>query len=274
MARKPDVAGPGRGRPRLLAVVGWWRGGGTVLAGLTDCLPDHPGLTNCLGPGRRAGNGRLWYPVVGQLVGLDLEVLAGVVLHVRQAMALPRQSKVDPSLAVAGDEPERVDRQGDAGANVCLGQGHQLRFAAGFSRQPLPPGNRFAIANNGGGPGVRATDATAYRGLELAILRPETLEPEWAKQPPAARLFGLKIFAPGGARIGSARITSGVKPKLTGVVLPGVETFSASNPADDRLSPPMHQGDMMVATTSTEPAPVAGSCFAVFLTGLPIGYLP
>jgi acetyltransferase len=59
-------------------------------------------------------------------------------------------------------------------------------FAVGFSRQPLPKGNRFAIVTNAGGPGVMATDASIRYGLELAKLRPETLESLKAKLPPTA----------------------------------------------------------------------------------------
>ncbi len=59
-------------------------------------------------------------------------------------------------------------------------------FAVGFSRQPLPKGNRFAIVTNAGGPGIMATDASIRHGLELAKLRPETLESLKAKLPPTA----------------------------------------------------------------------------------------
>jgi acetyl coenzyme A synthetase (ADP forming)-like protein len=62
-------------------------------------------------------------------------------------------------------------------------------FAVGFSRQPLPKGNRFAIVTNAGGPGIMATDAAIRYGLELAKLRPETLESLKAKLPPTANLF-------------------------------------------------------------------------------------
>jgi acetyltransferase len=62
-------------------------------------------------------------------------------------------------------------------------------FAVGFSRQPLPKGNRFAIVTNAGGPGIMATDAAIRYGLELAKLRPETLESLKAKLPPTANFF-------------------------------------------------------------------------------------
>ena len=59
-------------------------------------------------------------------------------------------------------------------------------LAVGFSRQPLPTGNRFAIVTNAGGPGIMATDAAIRHGLELAKLRPETLVALKAKLPPTA----------------------------------------------------------------------------------------
>jgi acetyltransferase len=62
-------------------------------------------------------------------------------------------------------------------------------FAVGFSRQPLPKGNRFAILTNAGGPGIMATDAAIRHGLELSKLRPETLEALMAKLPPTANIF-------------------------------------------------------------------------------------
>jgi acetyltransferase len=59
-------------------------------------------------------------------------------------------------------------------------------FAVGFSRQPLPRGNRFAIVTNAGGPGIMATDAAIRHGLHLTTLRPETSESLKAKLPPTA----------------------------------------------------------------------------------------
>jgi acetyltransferase len=59
-------------------------------------------------------------------------------------------------------------------------------FAVGFSRQPLPRGNRFAIVTNAGGPGIMATDAAIRHGLDLTTLRPETSESLKAKLPPTA----------------------------------------------------------------------------------------
>lgn len=109
-------------------------------------------------------------------------------------------------------------------------------FAVGFSRQPLPKGNRFAIVTNAGGPGIMATDAAIRHGLELAKLRPETLESLKAKLPPTANLFHRNdvdqshvgdllpsISTAEEARAGFNEITNGVKQKLPGARLLGVE---------------------------------------------------
>jgi hypothetical protein len=92
-----------------------------------------------------------------------------------------------PEGAAARDGGDRSPTSGvgarcDAGAMIS-------DFAVGFSRQPLPKGNRFAIVTNAGGPGIMATDAAIRHGLELAKLRPETLESLKAKLPPTANLF-------------------------------------------------------------------------------------
>lgn len=156
-------------------------------------------------------------------------------------MAVTTQCKVDLSPAGNGIVPVAGDRPRWTGADACRGHHQPFPFAAGFSRQPLPEGNRFAKITNADGPGVKATDATVCRGLELAILRPETLEPERAKLPPAANLFCRQISTLGGACIGSTRITNGIKQPLPGAALPGGEIFSALNPDDDRLSPRTYQ---------------------------------
>jgi hypothetical protein len=104
-------------------------------------------------------------------------------------------------------------------------------FAVGFSRQPLPKGNRFAIVTNTDGPGIMATDAPIRCGLELAKLRPETLKPCKAKLPPTANVF--PPGPPAGtfsmtecARAGCKKITNGVKQKLLGTRRLGMETFN------------------------------------------------
>lgn len=58
--------------------------------------------------------------------------------------------------------------------------------ALGFSNQPLPPGNRVAILTNAGGPGIMATDAAVYFGLEMAELSEETRAALAAVLPPEA----------------------------------------------------------------------------------------
>ncbi len=94
-------------------------------------------------------------------------------------------------------------------------------FAVGFSRQPLPTGNRFAIVTNAGGPGIMATDAAIRHGLELAKLRPETLEALKAKLPPTAN-FSNPIDVIGDAQ--SDRYQAALKnvladPGVDGVVV-------------------------------------------------------
>ena len=60
---------------------------------------------------------------------------------------------------------------------------------SGFSRQPLPKGNRFAVVVNAGGPGITAVDATIRDGLDPAKLSPTTIEALRWKLPPTASLF-------------------------------------------------------------------------------------
>lgn len=114
-------------------------------------------------------------------------------------------------------------------------------FAVGFSRQPLPKGNRFAIVTNTDGPGIKATDATIRYGLDLTILRPETIESLRAKLPPTANFFeavatslrdddvagGLSIAER--ARVGFEQITNGVKQKLPGMRLLGLDFRQANH---------------------------------------------
>jgi hypothetical protein len=135
-------------------------------------------------------------------------------------------------------------------------------FAVGFSRQPLPSGNRFAIANKADGPGTMATDAPTRNRLELTTLRPETIESCPAKLSPTA-IFQTPVVAnherhravccPTGrqsqadstvetvelleaiggelpnistveeARVGFKKITNGVKQRAPGARLLGVE---------------------------------------------------
>lgn len=104
-------------------------------------------------------------------------------------------------------------------------------FAVGFSRQPLPTGNRFASLTNASGPGIRATDATARRGLDLTTLRPETVESVTAKCSPTANVIlpgptAGTLSTSERARVGlENKLTNGVKQKLPGAGLLGVESF-------------------------------------------------
>lgn len=47
-------------------------------------------------------------------------------------------------------------------------------YAALYTTQPLPRGNRLAIVTNAGGPGIMATDAAVRRGIRIAELAEET----------------------------------------------------------------------------------------------------
>lgn len=60
--------------------------------------------------------------------------------------------------------------------------------AKAFATQPLPGGPRVAILSNAGGPGIQATDATAYYGLKVGTLTQETKDRMAAVLPPGAAL--------------------------------------------------------------------------------------
>ncbi len=49
-------------------------------------------------------------------------------------------------------------------------------YAIAFANQPMPKGKRVAIVTNAGGPGILCTDAVEKMGLELAVIKPETVE--------------------------------------------------------------------------------------------------
>lgn len=59
---------------------------------------------------------------------------------------------------------------------------------SGFSRQPLPKGNRFAVVTNAGGPSITTVDAPIRYGLDPAKLSPTTIEALRWKLPPTASL--------------------------------------------------------------------------------------
>ncbi len=61
-------------------------------------------------------------------------------------------------------------------------------FAALYTTQPLPRGNRVAIITNAGGPGIMATDAAVRHGLKLAELSEATKAKLKQSLPPTASL--------------------------------------------------------------------------------------
>ena len=61
-------------------------------------------------------------------------------------------------------------------------------YAALYTTQPLPRGNRLAIVTNAGGPGIMATDAAVRQGLRIAELTEETKNKMRESLPAAASL--------------------------------------------------------------------------------------
>ncbi len=61
-------------------------------------------------------------------------------------------------------------------------------YAALYTTQPLPHGNRVAIITNAGGPGIMATDAAMRHGLKLAELSEATRQKLKPSLPPTASL--------------------------------------------------------------------------------------
>ena len=61
-------------------------------------------------------------------------------------------------------------------------------YAALYTTQPLPQGDRVAIITNAGGPGIMATDAAVRHGLKLAELTEQTKERMRGSLPAAASL--------------------------------------------------------------------------------------
>ena len=112
---------------------------------------------------------------------------------------------------------------------VCVGR--VTDFAVGFSRQPLPNGRHFAFITNTGAAGISATDASTCQRLDLAILRPETVEPFPAKLPPTATNFCLSTAEE--AVTGRNEIANGVKQQLSGMRFLGVEVFPTTHPPLD-----------------------------------------
>jgi acetyltransferase len=87
-------------------------------------------------------------------------------------------------------------RQGlDLAANALLEQSGVIRvntveelfdLALGFSKNPLPRGNRLGILTNAGGPAIMATDAAVSLGLQLAVLSENTRQELRRLLPPEA----------------------------------------------------------------------------------------
>jgi len=87
-------------------------------------------------------------------------------------------------------------RQGlDIAAGALLEQSGVIRvntveelfdLALGFSKNPLPRGNRLAILTNAGGPAIMATDTAVSLGLRLAELSPRTCQELRRLLPPEA----------------------------------------------------------------------------------------
>lgn len=66
--------------------------------------------------------------------------------------------------------------------------GELFDYAAAYTTQPVPHGNRVAIITNAGGPGIMATDAAIRHGLQLAQLNESTVESLREKLPATAAL--------------------------------------------------------------------------------------
>ncbi len=83
---------------------------------------------------------------------------------------------------------EAAYRAAFAQAGVVRAESMEYLFdaALAFAYQPLPAGDRVAIVTNAGGPGILATDALERAGLQMARLKPETIEALMADLPGAA----------------------------------------------------------------------------------------
>ncbi len=62
-------------------------------------------------------------------------------------------------------------------------------YAIAFARQPVLKHDHIAVVTNAGGPGIMATDALERAGLQLASLKPETIETLRKGLPPTAAVF-------------------------------------------------------------------------------------
>lgn len=59
-------------------------------------------------------------------------------------------------------------------------------YAIAFANQPMPKGKRVAIVTNAGGPGILCTDAIEKAGLQLAVIKPETVTELQTKMSPSS----------------------------------------------------------------------------------------
>lgn len=88
--------------------------------------------------------------------------------------------------SLAGSEAAYHAAFRQAGVIRAESMEHLFDLALAFAYQPLPQGDRIAIVTNAGGPGILATDALEHAGLQLARLRPETVQALMADLPSAA----------------------------------------------------------------------------------------
>ncbi len=88
--------------------------------------------------------------------------------------------------SLAGSEAAYHAAFRQAGVIRAESMEHLFDLALAFAYQPLPRGDRIAIVTNAGGPGILATDALEHAGLQLARLRPETVQALMADLPSAA----------------------------------------------------------------------------------------
>jgi len=64
-----------------------------------------------------------------------------------------------------------------------------FNLAIAFAHQPLPEGRNIVIITNAGGPGIMASDACEENNIQLAKIKPETVEILKTILPPAANFY-------------------------------------------------------------------------------------
>ncbi|MBW1916020.1 MAG: acetate--CoA ligase family protein, partial [Deltaproteobacteria bacterium] len=90
------------------------------------------------------------------------------------------------SLSGSDDTYEAIFKQ--SGIIRVVGIEELFHYAAAFSKQPLPKGNRIAIITNAGGPGIMATDAAIRYGLKLTNFSEQTVDKLRACLPQTANI--------------------------------------------------------------------------------------